>query len=107
MGGTPPVRYLPCVVPCKLYFDYSIKYPVPEVAGLTVGERDTALFAVKNGVEYFVDSRTIDELASGKSTLETEMNKLEQLYSNSKMQVTINIISYQAFDQRDDIQSLQ
>ncbi|RGX54433.1 isoprenylcysteine carboxylmethyltransferase family protein, partial [Anaerotruncus sp. AF02-27] len=20
MGGTPPVRYLPCVVPCKLYF---------------------------------------------------------------------------------------
>ena len=19
-GGTPPVRYLPCVVPCKLYF---------------------------------------------------------------------------------------
>lgn len=20
-GGTPPVRYLPCVVPCKLYFD--------------------------------------------------------------------------------------
>ena len=23
MGGTPPVRYLPCVVPCKLYF---VKY---------------------------------------------------------------------------------
>ena len=22
-GGTPPVRYLPCVVPCKLYF---VKY---------------------------------------------------------------------------------
>ena len=21
-GGTPPVRYLPCVVPCKLYFNY-------------------------------------------------------------------------------------
>ena len=20
-GGTPPVRYLPCVVPCKLYFN--------------------------------------------------------------------------------------
>ena len=20
-GGTPPVRYLPCVVPCKQYFD--------------------------------------------------------------------------------------
>ena len=25
-GGTPPVRYLPCVVPCKLYFtDYATK----------------------------------------------------------------------------------
>ena len=23
-GGTPPVRYLPCVVPCKLYFTYVI-----------------------------------------------------------------------------------
>lgn len=22
-GGTPPVRYLPCVVPCKLYFTAS------------------------------------------------------------------------------------
>ena len=22
-GGTPPVRYLPCVVPCKLYFGLS------------------------------------------------------------------------------------
>ena len=21
-GGTPPVRYLPCVVPCKLYFRF-------------------------------------------------------------------------------------
>ena len=21
-GGTPPVRYLPCVVPCKLYFGF-------------------------------------------------------------------------------------
>jgi len=26
-GGTPPVRYLPCVVPCKLYFnDVKINY---------------------------------------------------------------------------------
>ena len=22
-GGTPPVRYLPCVVPCKLYFPFT------------------------------------------------------------------------------------
>ena len=25
-GGTPPVRYLPCVVPCKLYFAGLIIY---------------------------------------------------------------------------------
>ena len=24
-GGTPPVRYLPCVVPCKLYFPIDYK----------------------------------------------------------------------------------
>ena len=23
-GGTPPVRYLPCVVPCKLYFENEV-----------------------------------------------------------------------------------
>lgn len=26
MGGTPPVRYLPCVVPCKLYFTLEETY---------------------------------------------------------------------------------
>ena len=25
-GGTPPVRYLPCVVPCKLYFLIALIY---------------------------------------------------------------------------------
>ena len=29
-GGTPPVRYLPCVVPCKLYF-YPVKVNVDGV----------------------------------------------------------------------------
>ena len=24
-GGTPPVRYLPCVVPCKLYFGRGLR----------------------------------------------------------------------------------
>ena len=27
-GGTPPVRYLPCVVPCKLYFTHDKYLPV-------------------------------------------------------------------------------
>ena len=30
-GGTPPVRYLPCVVPCKLYFAYGQKTPAEVV----------------------------------------------------------------------------
>lgn len=30
MGGTPPVRYLPCVVPCKLYF-VMVKIIMPEI----------------------------------------------------------------------------
>ncbi|OUN90551.1 hypothetical protein B5G00_15560 [Blautia sp. An46] len=32
-GGTPPVRYLPCVVPCKLYF-VKVKQPVYRLAVL-------------------------------------------------------------------------
>ena len=35
-GGTPPVRYLPCVVPCKLYFiivqNYMAFYQIEEPA---------------------------------------------------------------------------
>lgn len=91
----------------ELLIDYNIMYSILNDTELTVGERDASLLAVKNGVEYFVDSRTVDELANGKSALETEIEKLEQQYSNSKMQVIIHIISYQAFDQRSEIQSLQ
>lgn len=91
----------------ELLIDYNITYSVLNDAKLTVGERDCALRAVKHGLENFVDGRTIDELANGKAELETEITKLEQQYSSNKMQVTINIISYQAFDQRDEIQSLQ
>ena len=36
-GGTPPVRYLPCVVPCKLYFISDEKYKT-----LTVGIQSLA-----------------------------------------------------------------
>ena len=31
-GGTPPVRYLPCVVPCKLYFVF-VKDRTPSING--------------------------------------------------------------------------
>lgn len=90
----------------ELLIDYNITYSVLNDTKLTVGERDATLFAVNNGVEYFVKGRTINELANGKSELETEIEKLEQQYSNNKLQMTINIISYQAFDQRDEIKPL-
>ena len=33
-GGTPPVRYLPCVVPCKLYFEKDeVKTFVSKICG--------------------------------------------------------------------------
>ena len=32
-GGTPPVRYLPCVVPCKLYFGLFLIFLVFKVSG--------------------------------------------------------------------------
>lgn len=91
----------------ELLIDYNIMYSALNETKLTVGERDAALSAVNKGVECLVDGRTIDELANGKSELETEIKKLEQQYSNNNMLVTINIINYQAFDQRDEIQSLQ
>ena len=47
-GGTPPVRYLPCVVPCKLYFTgveeidsifnnfFSVLFGIIRVAGVVL-----------------------------------------------------------------------
>ncbi len=44
-GGTPPVRYLPCVVPCKLYFTpYESTNPRRFVTGLAFGYGFLALF---------------------------------------------------------------
>lgn len=91
----------------EILIDYNIRYSAFYDNDLTVGERDAALFACKSGMEYFVNSRTIDELVNGKSMLETEIEKLQQQYNNSKMQAIIHIVSYQVFDQRSVIESLQ
>lgn len=37
-GGTPPVRYLPCVVPCKLYFVYIERFAAGGMSSGMVGE---------------------------------------------------------------------
>lgn len=43
-GGTPPVRYLPCVVPCKLYFPerestvLRLRYGIPDDRCRTLDE---------------------------------------------------------------------
>jgi len=36
-GGTPPVRYLPCVVPCKLYFITFKTTDINDIITNTVG----------------------------------------------------------------------
>ena len=43
-GGTPPVRYLPCVVPCKLYFASGVS-PKAYFSSLNF-YRDPAVFPV-------------------------------------------------------------
>lgn len=47
MGGTPPVRYLPCVVPCKLYFA-SDKNTCRDAANLDVYLSDNGIFRKVN-----------------------------------------------------------
>lgn len=90
----------------ELFVDYCIDYSILD-GGLTVGERDTVLISIKNGVQGFIDSLTEDELINGQTALEAKIKNLEQQYSNNKMQLNINTISYRASDQYEDIQALQ
>lgn len=91
----------------ELFVDYKIVYSISDDAGLMVGERDTILLAIVNDMRSFVDGRTEDELAYGQSALEAKTERLEQQYSNGKIQLKINIISYRADDQSEDVQALQ
>ena len=43
-GGTPPVRYLPCVVPCKLYF-HTVEIFSPSVFQMHVEPTEKSLLA--------------------------------------------------------------
>ena len=51
-GGTPPVRYLPCVVPCKLYFT------LVQNKGIVLS-REQLLRKVW-GNDFLGDDRTVD-----------------------------------------------
>ena len=52
MGGTPPVRYLPCVVPCKLYFDIS------KETTLFVGANNSGKTSAMDALAKFLANRS-------------------------------------------------
>ena len=47
-GGTPPVRYLPCVVPCKLYFTHHYEFLCDK---LIIGK----FCAIARGIEFVMN----------------------------------------------------
>jgi len=61
-GGTPPVRYLPCVVPCKLYFPDGYQTLIGENGKtLSGGERQRLSIArafLKNAPVILLDEST-------------------------------------------------
>ena len=64
MGGTPPVRYLPCVVPCKLYFSAG---EVPRIAGtfgLDTTTRANIMSAVYTAQAAVNTTRTLVQAAT-------------------------------------------
>jgi len=58
-GGTPPVRYLPCVVPCKLYFRID-KISLPFLLKVS------HLYAKKKTVLYFKIKTDLDGAGKGR-----------------------------------------
>ena len=51
-GGTPPVRYLPCVVPCKLYF-YKGKTIADVKAVVEAGQDPNTLIDIEDDYDPF------------------------------------------------------
>lgn len=91
----------------ELFIDYSFVYSIQDDTGLTVGERDTVLLAANNDIHSFIDGCAEAELVNGQAALDTEFERLEQRYSNGKIKLSIDVISYQAHDQNVDVQVLQ
>ena len=77
-GGTPPVRYLPCVVPCKLYFsefhdiDLMVSVQDAERAKAILSEmgelcppnpKPNPMYQTKTFLEFRIDSIEVDVMA--------------------------------------------
>lgn len=95
------------IIVFDLNVDYDISYAVLNDTELTVAERDNILINIQKDIQKFIDDKTEDELINSKQELEKKANELEEKYSNNKIKIKINIISYQVHDERDDIKSLQ
>ena len=57
-GGTPPVRYLPCVVPCKLYFgDYETTGKMKEM-----DEKLSGMNFCRGNKGYLINLQHVDRI---------------------------------------------
>ena len=61
-GGTPPVRYLPCVVPCKLYFIETENSEIVDIVrGMSISLDELPLLLQKLKSGQFVPKMEGDE----------------------------------------------
>ncbi len=94
-GGTPPVRYLPCVVPCKLYFplekimfDDNEKLSIEEKAIYLLNQVLNRLYEYfSSDIRYMFDhDNPIIRLA------DTDM--MDEKYFMSKEEITWDMLRY-------------
>ncbi|MEO3947775.1 M56 family metallopeptidase [Gorillibacterium sp. CAU 1737] len=86
--------------------EYTLSYTIPNEETLTVSERDQALMGLMSGARSFLNQRSVDDLVSGRAALESEIAKLEKQYSSKKIQLTVEKLIYQIYDER-NMESLQ
>lgn len=79
----------------NLFIDYILNYTVMEEDEYTIAERDKVLRSVKEEINKFIDQQNEDKLINEKSRLEDEIERIVQQFSNDKIQINIDIISFQ------------
>lgn len=103
-GGTPPVRYLPCVVPCKLYFPKGYDTEVGELGDtLSGGEKQRIGIArafLHDAPFILMDEPTsnLDSLNEGiilKSLREEADKKTVVLVSHRKSTMNVADVMYE------------